>query len=314
MLERAIYRLTLLGAFKGYTVEYTGFNEGEFLIEPVMASGQELRKVVAENYLEYIKSYQSDSAFLRQSKRSLENAVSGIEDDREYILHVLSHLLTNFTYKVIEEGRRRAIMTMLDASRKAAQFEYLDEAEAFLREQIVGYLSTGSTDDEEEGLASILYDATDVGKLLRVIEKAVISQEEGSTLQQALRLLEDYPQHYGLYFIAAAIQAREGDVAGSIRSVRSMLHFGTENYGLSAEQCAHNFMRFLGAASAEPVGLEGKDKLLIELAGTTGVSYGELMNELPRADALTISNLDSLERIMNRIDKELRWKTANTKL
>ena len=217
MLERAIYRLTLLGAFKGYTVEYTGFNEGEFLIEPVRANGQELREIVANNYLEYIKSYQSDSAFLQQSRLRLENAVSGIEDDREYILHVLSHLLTNFTYKVIEEGRRRALMTMLDASRKATQFEYLDEAEAFLREQIVGYLSTGSPDDEETGLASILYDATDIGKLLRVIDHSISAQEEGATLQQALRLLEDYPQHYGLYFIAAAIQARERDAVGSAR-------------------------------------------------------------------------------------------------
>ena len=313
MLERAIYRLTLLGAFKGYTVEYTGFNEGEFLIEPVRANGQELREIVANNYLEYIKSYQSDSAFLQQSRRSLENAVSGIEEDREYILHVLGHLLTNFTYKVIEEGRRRAIMTMLDASRKAAQFEYLDEAEVFLREQIVGYLSTGSSDDEESGLASILYDATDVGKLLRVIDHSISTQEEGATLQQALRLLEDYPQHYGLYFIAAAIQARERDVASSTRSVRSMVHFGTENYGLSAEQCAHNFMRFLGGTSADPVGIETKDKLLIELSGTTGVSYGTLLDELPRADAQTISNLDSLERLMNGIDKELRWKTTSTK-
>ena len=313
MLERAIYRLTLLGAFKGYTVEYTGFNEGEFLIEPVMASGQELREIVVSNYLEYIKSYQSDSAFLQQSKRSLENAVSDIEDDREYILHVLGHLLTDFTYKIIEEGRRRAIMTMLDASRKATQFEYLDEAEAFLREQIVSYLSTGGSEDEEAGLASILYDATDVGKLLRVIDQAVSSQEEGATLQQALRLLEDYPQHYGLYLIVAAIQAREGDAPGSVRSIRSMVHFGTENYGLSAEQCAHNFMRFLGGATADPVSLETKDKMLIELSETTGVSYGELLGELPQTDVQTISNLDSLERLMNSIDKEIRWKTTSTR-
>lgn len=313
MLERAIYRLTLLGAFQGYTVEYTGFNEGEFLIEPVMANGQRLREIVAENYLEYIKSYQSDSAFLQQSRRSLENAVSGIEDDREYILHVLSHLLTNFTYKVIEEGRRRAIMTMLDASRKAAEFEYLDEAEAFLREQIVGYLSTGGADDEEQGLASILYDATDTGKLLRVIERAASAQEEGVTLRQALRLLEDYPQHYGLYLVASAIQAREGDIAGAARSIRSMIHFGTENYGLSAEQCAHNFMRFLGGSVADTVGLEAKDKLLIELAGITGVAYGSLLAELPSDDIQTISNLDRLDPIMKRIDKEMRWKTASTK-
>ena len=92
-----------------------------------------------------------------------------------------------------------------------------------------------------------------------------------------------------------------------------MVHFGTENYGLSSEQCAHNFMRFLGGSSADPVGIETKDKLLIELSGTTGVSYGTLLGELPRADAQTISNLDSFERLMDSIDKELRWMTTSTK-
>lgn len=312
MLERAIYRLTLLGAFRGYAVEYTGFNEGEFLIEPVMTDGRELREIVAGNYLEYIKSYQSDSAFLQQSKRSLENAVSGIENDREYILHVLGHLLTNFTYKIIEEGRRRAIMTMLDAGRKAARLESLNEAEAFLRDQIVGYLSTGGVEDEEMGLTSVLYDATDIGKLLGVIEQAVFAQEERATLQQILRLLEDYPQHYGFYFMAAAIQALEGDAAGSVRSVRSMIHFGTESYGLSAEQCAYNFMRFLGGATAEPVGLGVKDRILIELSETTDVAYGSLLDKLPEADARTIANLDGLESIIGSIDKEMRWKIAST--
>lgn len=312
MLERAIYRLTLLGAFRGYTVEYTGFNEGEFLVEPVMAGGQELREIVANNYLEYIKSYQSDNAFLQQSKRNLETAVSGIDDDREYILHVLNHLLTNFTYKVIEEGRRRAIMTMLDAGRKAAGFSRVDEAEAFLRKQIVGYLSTESTDDGQ-GLASILYDATDVGKLLKVVKHAIAAQEEDAILQQTLRLLEDYPQHYGLYFVVSAIQAYEGNSGESIRSIRSMIHFGMENYGLSAKQCAQSFMKFLGGSEASSIKLEDKDRLLIELASITDMSYGELLGKLPAEDVQTISIIGRLEPLVNHIDKEMRWTTANTK-
>lgn len=313
MLERAIYRLTLLGAFKGYTVEYTGYNAGEFLIEPVMASGKELREIVSENYIDYVKSYQSDAAFLKQSRRSLEKAVTGIENDREYILHVLKHLLTNFTYKVIEEGRRRAIMTMLNVSRKAAEFEYLDEADAFLREQLVGYLSAGNTDDESAGVASVLYDATDVNKLLKVIENAITMQEEEDLLHQVIRLLEDYPQHYGFYYIAAAMQAWQGDVVNSVRSIRSMIHFGAESYGLSPEQCVHNFMRFLGGSSGDFVTLEIKDRILIELTEQIDVSYGSLLANLSLEDARTISNLDKLNPIISNIDKEMQWKIANTR-
>lgn len=311
-LERAIYRLTLLGVFHSYTVEYRGQSGGEFLIEPVQASGQELRELVKERYLEYIKSYQSDTAFLNQSRRSLEKVVVDIDDDREYILHVLRHLLANFTYKVIEEGHRRAIMTMLDASRKAAAYDDIDEAESFLRSQIVGYLSTSGVEDEEVGLNAILYDATDTSKLVRVISHAISEEQEGVILQQSLRLLEDYPQHYGLYYIAAAIQAYQGDATDSIRSVRSMVHFGTENYGLSDKQCARNYMKFMESHSTSGIGIEVLDKTLIALSETTGCTYGELIENMPYEKRRAIVSIDKLDTIMAKIDKDMRWTTANT--
>lgn len=313
-MERAIYRLTLLGVFRSYTVEYQGQSDGEFLIEPVQASGQELRELVKERYLEYIKSYQSDTAFLDQSRRSLENAVIGIDDDREYILHVLRHLLANFTYKVIEEGRRRAIMTMLDAGRKAAAYDDIDEAESFLRSQIVGYLSTNGVEDEEVGLNAILYDATDVSKLVKVISHAISEEQEGVILQQSLRLLEDYPQHYGLYYIVAAIQAYQGNTADSIRSVRSMVHFGIENYGLSDKQCARNYMKFMESHSASGIGVEVLDKTLIALSSTTGCAYGELIENMPYEKRRAIVSIDKLDAIMAKIDKDMRWTTANTEI
>ena len=64
---------------------------------------------------------------------------------------------------------------------------------------------------------------------------------------------------------------------------------------------------------AGPLVIEGKDKLLIELSGATGVSYGELMGKLPQREAQMISSLDRLESIINRIDKEMEWKTASTR-
>lgn len=313
-LERAIYRLTLLGIFHSYTVEYHGQSDGEFLIEPVQVSGQELRELVKERYLDYIKSYQSDTAFLDQSRRSLENAVAGIKDDREYILHVLRHLLANFTYKIIEEGRRRAIMTMLDTSRKAASYDDIDEAESYLRSQIIGYLSTNDTEDEKVGINAILYDATDASKLVRVISHAISEQQENIILQQSLRLLEDYPQHYGLYFIVAAIQAYQGNTIDSIRSVRSMVHFGIENYGLNDKQCAFNYMKFIESLSASNIGIETLDKTLIALTETTGCTYGELIESMPYEKRRAIISIDKLDAILVKIDKEMKWMTANTEI
>lgn len=313
-LERAIYRLTLLGVFHSYTVEYHGQSDGEFLIEPVQVSGQELRELVKERYLDYIKSYQSDTAFLDQSRRSLENAVAGIKDDREYILHVLRHLLANFTYKIIEEGRRRAIMTMLDTSRKAASYNDIDEAESYLRSQIIGYLSTNDVEDEKVGINAILYDATDASKLVRVISHAISEQQENVILQQSLRLLEDYPQHYGLYFIVAAIQVYQGNIIDSIRSVRSMVHFGIENYGLNDKQCASNYMKFIESLSASNIGIETLDKTLIALTETTGCTYGELIESMPYEKRRAIISIDKLDAILAKIDKEMKWMTANTEI
>lgn len=309
--ERAIYRLTLLGAFRGYTVEYSSQSSGEFLIEPVNAGGRQLREVVMKNYLSYIRAYQSDSAFLEQSKRSLEMAVSGIDDDREYILHVLRHLLANFTYKIIEEGRRRAIMTMLDVARKTAGIGDVDDAEAYLREQIVGYLSAGDVEDDEVGLASILYDATDVAKLLAVIEYAVTEGEENAVLQQALRLLEDYPQHYGLYYVVCALQLRTGKIAESLRSIKSMAHFGKESYGIDERQCVGNYLRFMRSSSASGASLVAFDKTLRALSEISGDSYAELLKRIPSKKRATIEGINRLEWILTQVDKEMKWKMPN---
>lgn len=315
-IERAVYRLTLLGAFRGYMVEYHGRYGGSFVIEPVQASGDELRRTVVTSYVDYVRAYQSDIAFLESSRRSLESATVGIVDDREFVLSVLRHLLSNFTYKVIEEGRRRALMTILDAMRKAAAIQDAAEAEEFLRNQIIAYLTTESDDEEGEEvtLTSILHDATDVKKLLLIVERAVANEDERTVVQQALRLLEDYPQHYGLYYIAAALLAIEDDSKAAIRSLRSMIHFGTENYGLTERQCADNFLLFMETPCALGLSADVLDAILRFLADVMETEFVDLLVQVPCKKKELVRSIHALGSIMGVIDKELKWKTESMKI
>lgn len=312
-IERAVYRLTLLGAFKSYTVEYHGQYGGYFIVEPVQASGEELRETVVESYVAHIRSYQPDTAYLDTAKRSLKSAIGSITDDREFILHVLRYLLANFTYDVIEKGRRMGLTIILDTMRKAASIQDVAKAEEFLREEIIGYL-TAEGDEEEITLASILHDATDAQKLLTIVERAVSEEDERAVMQQALRLLEDYPQHYGLYYVVAALQARENDLKRAMRSLRGMIHFGTENYGLTEWQCAENFLLFMETSSASGLSADMLDAILHLLADAMEVEFAGLLARASCEKKGLVKSVRALSSIMGTIDKEMKWKIGNTKI
>ena len=82
-LERAIYRFRLLGVFRGYSIRFSSFGQGVFVVEPSFARGERLRALIVERYLDHVKSYQSDEAYLRSARSSLCEALSGIDNDRD---------------------------------------------------------------------------------------------------------------------------------------------------------------------------------------------------------------------------------------
>lgn len=305
-LERTIYRLTLLGAFNGYTVEYKRRGHGVFVIEPSTETGSDLRDRIVRNYLSYIRAYQSDVAFLEQSRKSLEADVEGIEDDREFILRTLRHMLENFTYKVIEEGRRRALRTMLMTARKASKYKSVKRADDSFRHDIVSYLSTEDSCEAEAGsLTSIINDATDVDKLMGALDQTRYWMEPSALQAQSLRLLEDYPQHYGFYYILCAMQAMQENGDEALSSAKSMVHFGVENYGLSPGQCAENFLRFLKSDLAEPVSIDVQDELVSYLAEAAETEPEALLEELPTEKAQTMLNIKRLSALLSDIGEVL---------
>lgn len=302
--ERAIYRFCILGVFEGYAIDYSSQN-GIFVITPNNCGGEELRSHIVDSYLNYVKAYQPDSAYLDAARKNVLAAVGGAENDRDYIMRAMRHLLTDFVYKVLEEGRRRAVKTMLDAACKAAEAESYDQEDQILRSQMLAYLSTDEQSQKRKGhgIRALLSDATNLKLILKVLAEG----KNENLLGSASRLLEDYPQHYGLHFVQAAVYALEDDISHFGPALSSMTNFGTANYGLSVEQCQDNFMAFLNSPKGKHVSAEAIDEMLPVMSDCFGRSEGELLSLMKSSQAKMVRKIDSLYSIAYRAMEGLKW-------
>lgn len=277
--EKAIYRFKLLGVFQSYTMEYEGVGgDGFFVVQPAPLKGKDLRDSIVERYLDYISSYQSDRAYVDHAAASLSRAVDGIADDRQFIMAVLRHLLSTFTYKVLEEGRRRAILTMLETAERAFAAGDVDAVDDVFRQELLAYLST--EDEGQLDVLDVLANATDTELLLKVMERYVADDAVGNMIGQSLRLLEDYPQHYGLHYLLAMGYLLRGEAEQGLRSARAMVDFGVESYGVAREDTCTRLMAFLKTDMATSVSAEALHPIVQLLASVLGKSERKVLAPL----------------------------------
>ena len=297
--EKAIYRFKLLGVFQSYTMEYGGVGgDGFFLIQPATLKGKALRDSVIERYLDYISSYQSDRAYVDHAAASLARAVEGIDDDRQFIMAVLRHLLSSFTYKVLEEGRRRAILTMLETAEKAFAAGDVDDVDDRFRQELLAYLST--EDEGQIDVLDVLANATDTELLLRVMERYVSDDAVDNMIGQSLRLLEDYPQHYGLHYLLTMGYLLRGEAAQVLRSARAMVDFGVGSYGIAEEETCERLMAFLETAMASSSSAEGLHPLVQLLASVLGKSEQEVLAPLGFEQAVRLRKIYRMHDIATK--------------
>ena len=221
--EKAIYRLQLLGIFKSYTLDH---NAEEFVI-----CSEKLNKdVVIENYLNYIRGYQEDESYLNTARQHLERRVAGLESV-DFIIAVIETLLREFTYRVVEEGRRRAIYKMLDVATQASRCRSKEEADELFRKMLLDYLKV----DRQVGLADLVNRATDFDLARKLAKKATSMRAAESLAGQIDRYLEAYPQHFGFHFMQLLLYLRCGKDDAFVRSFGNAAYYGRESYGLSDE-------------------------------------------------------------------------------
>lgn len=301
-MERAIYRFRLLGVFDSYAIDYDG-SGGVFVIKPSGFRGEGLRAHIIESYLEHIRAYQSDSAYIAATERNVLQAVSGAADDRDFIMRAMWHLLSGFVYTVLEEGRRRATRTMLDVACRAADAGGGEATDQELRRQLLAYLSTDVHMGNKGGLRSILNDATNLELILTVLGNV----NRFDLLGQASRLLEDYPEHYGLHFVQAAVHALEGDAENFGPSLRAMVRFGTRNYGLTTDRCMKDLLAFFNAPIAAGIPAGSIEKLLPSMAQCLERSQDDILARMSSPQAVMLNKVNALYRIAIEATEGLRW-------
>lgn len=310
-MERAIYRYRILGVFEGYEIDYSGFGFGEFVISPTKMNGEVLRARMEDGFLSYVSAYQSDEAYVSAAKTSFEKAVSGAVSDRDYIKAAMKHLLQEFTYKVLEEGRRRASFTMLSTARSAANMDSPEEADSEFRSRLLAYLSLDGQDGGS-GLRSVINRATDVQLLVNVIVE--YEKREGGLsmlLGQSSRLLEDYPQHYGLHFIQAVscLLAREYEAMES--ALKTSVSFGIKNYGLSTEKCLDNWAILLNRLTPTGMSAERLDGLLPVFCDVFDIDRARFLKKLTTAQARMLAFVDRAYSLVSVIEEDLGWISKN---
>jgi len=190
IIEKAIYRLLLIGVISDYTINYATW---EFTVQVSGATKEE----IVETYGRYVAGYLSSRRRVEMGKASQFLHL----EYREFVLKVVE-LLLHFLYEVIEKGRRRAFYEMLLACRDT-------QGDRDFRARILRYLETTQYSEtleelvrDERGGFTQAMDTFDVLNSLR---------EVAELRGQVSRYLESYPDHPALLMLRALTEVLSGD-------------------------------------------------------------------------------------------------------
>jgi RecQ family ATP-dependent DNA helicase len=181
-LEKALYRLLLVGALRDYAKDYS---RKRFLLD---LPGQESHRLYAE--LErYLKRYATEYE-VRQF------LPAGRSPDWGQAALACSTALVRYIYETIEKRRRRALAQMLQVARDAVRLA-TDGPDSF-RRQLLAYLEESEFTQPVEALARRIEPADWFAVLKRVAGMDGIVKLLGA----CRRRLEDSPSHPGLLLLA----------------------------------------------------------------------------------------------------------------
>lgn len=310
-IEKAIYRLHLLGFFKDYTVAYQDLESGTFIIEAEKLD----RNIIINKYIEYIRAYQDNDEYAEVAKKTLQNAVDGDINDREFIVKVVETLLREFTYKVVEEGRRRATLNMLEAAKAASTCESYSEKDAEFRKRLLAYLSTDMKNAGKKSarIEDIINNATDMGLLSKIIRSGSTKEKKENLMGETNRLLEAYPQHYGLHYIQVAMYIGLEDYSKLIDSLQVLVRFGEENYGLSRQRINKDIIKLLNSKAAEHIQAESWNNLVPQISELFTISNDDLYEQLESAQAKISWQVNAMSDIANIVIRKRNYSLGTIK-
>jgi hypothetical protein len=299
-IEKAIYRLQLLGFFKGYSVDYQDFGGGRFIIELNVFE----RNQIIENYIEYIRAYQDNDDYAEVARKTLTDALQDVEADGDFVVKVIETLLKEFTYKVIEEGRRRATLNMLEAAKAASICKTDQEANDEFRKRLLAYLSNDISNAGKKSarLKDVINNATDVAILLKIVKSANTRHKKENLIGETDRLLEAYPQHYGFHYIKSCLYLALEDYDRMIDSLQISKRFGAQDYGLSFKRIEEDIIKLLNAKESEHVKADSWNYLVMKISELLSVSEDYLYEMLDHTQAkvsMQVNIMSGIASIVN---------------
>ncbi len=199
-LEKAIYRLLVVGAVEDYAKDYTG---QKFIIylrrHPI--------EVIDKRFREYLSRYATEGEFRHYLPANRP-------DTYDEAVTLYAHQVVEFVYDHIEQRRRRAMREMLQAARNPERF----------REQMMAYLAESEFTQPVKALSQRILPS----EWFDLIDKAEGVDGIVKLFGACRRQLEEFPKHPGLLLLRGFCQLHYDDK--DLRDISGAFLVLKENY------------------------------------------------------------------------------------
>lgn len=213
-VEKALLRLKTLGLVTSYTKNW---NDRILTCDTIKYN----RDICIDHLVKYVESTQP---YMAATKEVLANNVKH-GNDREEIVELVT-ILIEYIYDVIEKSRRH----MIEQSMKYVRDAYSDKDAAGFRKKLLSYLQEGQGYEDIRSLCekkSVDYDAFwDLGS-----QPNLVPLEADELRNRCGRLLEDYPDHPGLFLTRAIAESRCGNADSNkiATDFVALIRYGLQN-------------------------------------------------------------------------------------
>ena len=124
---------------------------------------------------------------------------------------------------------------------------------------------------------------------------------------EADRLLEAYPQHYGLHYIKAAMYLGLEDYSKLTDSLQTIMRFGEQNYGLSKQRIGEDIIKLLNSREAEHIQASSRNELVPEISDLLSFTDDDLYEQIESEQAKVSRQVNAMSEIENLVKRRRRY-------
>lgn len=291
--EKILYRLSILGIVDDYTINHS---KGYFEVNTNKFSAKDIE----DNFLNYIRNYNSNINYVMRYKTKFKTETEMYLDSPiDFCVKAYQTLLIEFIHEIIEKGQRKSMARMLAIASKAAAISSPQKGGEELRRQVLAYLSA----DESAQLEEVIENSTDFEFLENLCAEISNSGKHEKTIGQINRLLESYPDNFGLYFVLLRVYSFTNQFSEIPDTLRNTLEIGHSNYDLSKQLL---FDRVILPLFVDNLPASAVDSILDTVNDVLGKEYTKkMLFEIKDHDIERIYLIKAMHNFTSRVIKEV---------